>query len=182
MKVNSINTQAHPSFGMAKLTQKGRKMAQTHIGDKFKTFAKQTPYTKRNVLKKMLTEGQEWPAISDFFKYGCTCFEDKNAQFIKKQILPITGRRTISRLLKEDSAQAAKSLGTNVSNTEALPLSNGGKLFVEALLDVFDTNIGNTKVPKKNGLKFLDLIKQYITPEQHISRAAILSDKMYSIK
>lgn len=164
MQVNSISNYSYnqPSFGMAKLTAKGREVAGEFL-EAIPEFMSSKAYTKKNLLKSTLKAKSVSPkALEKLFSFADTPFADKNAQFVKKQILPPTGYRTIKKYL-------AKSPDSPVSQT-----------LTTSLQKVFDDNISNPQVTSKQGKKILDLIKDLMPTEELTKRLAVISDRIFS--
>lgn len=180
----SSKVQSQPSFGMAQLTKKGQIAAKRFVTE-LPQFADQEVYVRKNILKKLLSPKNEQltpQAITDFFAYGDTQFTDKNAQFVKKQILPITGQTRIRNFLQQEHAKAANILQENNGKVYSTTTTENGMALIEGIKDLFDKNINNPEVSSKKGAKMLDLIKQYLGTEEHIQRAAVVTDRMYSKK
>ena len=180
----SSKVQSQPSFGMAQLTKKGQIAAKRFVAE-LPQFADQDVYVRKNMLKKLLSpkNGQVAPqTITDFFTYGDTQFTDKNAQFIKKQILPITGQARIKSFLQQEHTKAANILQENNDKVYSTTTTESGMALIEGIIGLFDKNINNPEVSGKKGAKMLDLIKQYLGTEEHVQRAAVITDRMYSKK
>lgn len=173
--------QNQPSFGMAKLTRRGEEVAKRFIGE-LPQYAKQEVYVKKNVLKGIIKESQKSGLdprrISCFFSYGSTQFGDKNAQFVQKQLLPRTGTSTIKSFLAADHRQAVAMLENPKAPANAL--TESGTVLVDSIKEVFDRNINNPQLSSKKGKKVLDIIKNYLSPEEFAERLAVLSDKLFS--
>lgn len=178
MQVN-LQTQcrrcAQPSFGMAKLTQRGLDAAKDFISD-LPTYSNDKLYSKPRVLKSFLKgkQGVITPdSIKEIFSHGQTSFADKNAEFVNKQIMSLTSRKTINKFLKSE--------GRNIGDSGNLDMmSENGKALVGSIMDLFDKNVANKRVSRTKGVAMLDLIKKYIDPEAHSKRAALVMDKLYS--
>ena len=169
------------TFGMARLTQKGENAAKRFITKNLTDFTDQAPYTTKNILKKMLSANTSTNIIEDFFSYSTTTFGDKNAQFIKKQLTPLSARRKIKSFLeREHSIAAQKFLQENKKPASSTLLTDKGNVLVNSILETFDTNLNNEYVSRSSGKKMLDTIKKYITTEEHVPRTAIMTDKLYT--
>lgn len=177
-----VNINKQPSFGMAKLTQKGEELAKRYISQDLQQFISQKPYQKRNMLAKLLRRNPNTDTIQNLFSYGMTEFGDKNVQFVNMQLTPLTGRLRIKSYLSKESKKALNGAFTQGNGTTIDTLTEEGKSLVNSILALFDANIANPQMSKKKGLRVLDMIKNYMDSDQHIKRAAILSDKIYSKK
>ena len=180
----AVKTQNQPSFGMAKLTKKGQAAAKHFVG-KLPQFVDDSVYTRKNLLKRILKgkTGEVTPQkIADFFEYSDTQFADKNAQFIKKQILPLTGRAKIKSFLADEHLKAVKVLRENNQKVSSADTTEAGMALIDSIRNAFDLNINNPQVSAKKGKQMLDLIKDFLGTEEHIQRAAVVSDKLYAKK
>ena len=181
MQVNSINNQ--PSFGMAKLTSKGRVAAKAFVSELPK-FYDATVYQKKNILGKLLSEvskGSAEPgAIDAFFKQAQTPYATLNQQFVDKQILTLRGKRAIKKFLGNDHARAAKALADNQEKVYESSLTTKGGELVDSIISVFDRNINNPEISAKKGKGMLDLVKRYIAVEDLTKRTAVVSEKILS--
>ncbi len=182
MRVQINTNTANTSFGMAKLTRKGNEIVRQLVSQDIPVYASLKPYTTKNMLKKIIKAGCNVDRLNEFMKNGTTCFQDKNAQFVNKQLMPITGRMSIIKFLAKDHNDAVRTLDIAPVADNIPPLTAKGRALVDAILDVFDKNLSNPSISRKKGIKVLDLIKPYINSKDHINRMAILSDKLYSIK
>ena len=179
----NANVSSQPNFGMAKLTKKGECAAKRFVTKELQVFFDQAPYCKKNMLKNVLKYDVKSQELNDLFEYGVTNFADKNAQFVKKQLMPKTGRWKIkSYLAKEHQIAAEQFAKENEKAAHVTLLTEEGDCLVKNILNVFDSNINNPLVTRKQGLKMLDTIKQYLSSSDHMSRAAIMTDKIYSKK
>ena len=169
------------SFGMARLTQKGELAAKRFITKNLTSFASQAPYNQKNILLSILNENTKVKDIENFFTFAMTPFGDKNATFIKKQLMPLSARNRIKKFLTQDhNAAAQKFLQENRKPASSTLLGEKGEALINSILDTFDTNINNEYVSRKNGKKMLDTIKRYLTTEEHVPRTAIMTDKIYT--
>lgn len=177
---SNSNLYSQPSFGMAKLTAKGKMLAKDYLQGNLKMFPKQNAYVDRNMLKQLLQGEVSSSSIQKFMQHGLTDFDDKNASFINKQILTHSGKRAIRRFLEDDKQKALNPTGYIEKNVSPVNLTDKGGVLVDSILDVFDANIANPKLSRRKGIKMLDLIKQYLTTDEHSVRRIILSDDIYS--
>ena len=179
----NTNSTSQPNFGMAKLTKKGECAVKRFITSELPEFFDQAPYQKKNMLKGALRCDATMQELDDLFEYGVTNFADKNAQFVKKQLMPKTGRWKIKSFLANQHQIAAEQFAKdNQKAAHVTLLTEEGDCLVKNILNVFDTNINNPMVSKKQGLKMLDVIKQYLPSSDHMSRSAIMTDKIYAKK
>ena len=178
----SFSYKNNTSFGMAKLTTKGQELAKQVLNVDFIDFAKlQQPYTKKGMLEDLISKREHDPdKIKKLFKFATTEFEDKNAEFIRMQILPFNTRRKIKQYLAKDHAQCAAMTGFNTDKNQCLCLTEFGTAIVENLLNVFDVNVSNRLVSKNDGIKILDLLRDYIHVDTLLKRTGILTDKAYT--
>ncbi len=175
------NLKTQTSFGMAQLTKRGQCAARKFIAE-LPEFADQRVYTKKNILRALLSNKKKPVSadeITDFFTLGDTQFTDKNAQFIKKQILTLTGQSRIKKFLKDEHIKASKVIPSNRQNC-ANSTTERGMALIEGIKGIFDKNINNPDVSSKKGAKILDLIRDYLGIEEHTQRAAVVKDRLYS--
>jgi len=174
MQINSLSSNANysrPSFGMAKLTQRGEAAARRFISD-FPEFIDTRSYKKTNMLKSLLkkyTKGADID-LGRFFEAGTTVYPNNNEKFIKKQIIGMRSRGTIKKFLKRNST----------ISDDAVTLNEKGTNLVSQLLNLFDKNISNPEVSSKQGRKILELIEPYLTTDELADRSTIVTNRAFS--
>ncbi len=173
MQVNFNSYRAtSPSFGMAKLTEKGKEVVTKTLGS-IPTFESDVIYTKKNVLAKMLKKFKKTPVsadeIKDVFKAGMTDSSFQNKMFAKKQLLTMDGQRTIKSFLKKQSKAAG-----DAGNTEV------GNALVNSVVSFFDRNISNEMISAKQGKAILDTVKKQAESSKISERLSIVTDKIFS--
>lgn len=164
MQINNINTQ--PSFGMARLTKKGRTLVNQTYGN-IPHFIDKT-FSKKNELARLLKSNPEQGKISDFFKGGISDYALINSKFYKSQIGTISGKHQIKKFLKIKSSK-------NPQN-----LADTGLELKDQLLAFFDKNISNEQISAKQGKKILTLIEPYVKIDEFAKRNTIVTDKLFS--
>lgn len=167
MQVNfNTNLNSRPSFGMAKLTDKGKKVVESVMGSVPK-LGSDFVYTEKNILPNMLKKKEFVPPekISGFFKLGLTNSSFLNKKFAQNQLLTSQSQRAIKSFLKKQD-KIGDSLTANA--------------LVDSVVQFFDKNISNEMISAKDNKKILDTVKEYVEPEKLYERLAIVSDKIFS--
>ena len=173
MQVNFNSYRAtSPSFGMAKLTEKGREVVTKTLGS-VPTFESDVIYTKKDVLAKMLKKFKKSPVspdeIRDVFQAGMTDSSFQNKMFAKKQLLTRNGQGAIKSFLKAQSKAAG-----DTGNTEV------GNALIDSVVGFFDRNISNEMISAKEGKMILDTVKTQADASKVSERLSIVTDKMFS--
>lgn len=172
MRVNSFSNSnsysASPSFGMAKLTQKGTEAATNLLGS-LPHYVDTACYSKKGLLSKLIRQAKKGDVdFVEFFRAGVTDFPYNNKLFAKKQILPFFSKRAIKGFLKKQSGSADGGFDS---------LSDKGQQLVVELANFFDKNLSNPEISSKDGKKILNLIEPYIPTDQFAPRSAIVTSK-----
>lgn len=177
----NTNNYAQPSFGMAKLTKKGAEVAKQFLGDIPKladggalTVKNMTPDVIRAAKNSKASEASE--IVGDFFERGTSNFGIDNAAFVKKQILPAKSYHTLKSFLKAQCKEATpKKGGMDTTKQTAL-----GKQVVGNLVEIFDKNIANDNLSRKQCQKVLKLAEPYMEASDVAPRIAVTSSKLYA--
>lgn len=173
MRVNSLSgsncnySSKSPSFGMAKLTQKGTE-AVTNLLGTLPQYVDTTCYSKKGLLKGLIKKSKKVDVnFTEFFRAGNTEFPYNNKLFAKKQILPMRSMHAIKRFLKKQSG----------SEGGFDSMSDKGKELVIELINLFDKNLSNPELSSKEGRKILNLVEPYIQTDEFAARSAIVSSR-----
>lgn len=174
MQINSLsstNNYSRPSFGMAKLTQRGQDVARRFISD-IPEFVDTKCYKKPRILNSLLKKYAKGADVrlDRFFRAGTTPYASNNKKFIDKQITGFRSKWAIKSFLKKNSS---------VSD-DTVTLNEKGENLVDQLLRLFDVNISNPEVSSKQGKKILDLIEPYLSTDELVDRSTVVTNKAFS--
>lgn len=177
----NTNSYAKVSFGMAKLTPRGEKAVKEYQGE-LQATTKGGPYSTKNMTAEVLQEAidaKEKDAgeiIDRFFKYGAGDFDADNATFAEMQILSTKSYHTLKTFLKDQHKDAVKR-NSKAGETALTPI---GTKVVENLVMIFDKNISNRHLSRKQCKDILSLAEPYMEPSKVAPRSLVVSGKLYS--
>ena len=144
-------TNAHsPSFGFARLNNKGRETAQV-FGLPSNNFLNDDLFQRQGLFKKSALEsalesGKKFTQICD--EYGCGQLGGANASFIEAQILSRKGANALKRIPADE-------------------LQKG-------FLALYTANYDNPQLSKKTTRELLEKIKDYMAPEEYVKNVGLL--------
>ncbi len=144
-------TPAHsPSFGFAKLNDKGRATAEK-FGLPSNDFLNNDLFKKQGIFRKSameseLSSGKTFSQICE--EYGCSPQGSSNASFIKTQILSKKGTKAIKKVPADD-------------------LKKGFAILYMA-------NYDNPQLSNETTRELLEKIKDYMAPEQYVKHVGLL--------
>ncbi len=144
-------TPAHsPSFGFARLNDKGRATAQV-FGLPSNLFLNDDLFRKQGLFEKPaiaseLSSGKKFLQICE--EYGCSPQGSSNVSFITSQILSKKGGRVIKKI----------------------PADELQKGFVA----LYNANYDNPQLSNKTTRELLEKIKDYMAPEEYVKQVGLL--------
>lgn len=177
----NTNNYSKPTFGMATLTKQGTEVAKQFM-DEIPNLTDGGALVVKNLTPKFLrgVTSESGPKagqlLEDFFKQGTSNFKINNEAFVKKQILPAKSYRAIKNFLKwqcQDATPKRAKLDTT-KQTEK------GKMLIDHLIGIFDKNIANDRLSRKECQKILKLAEPYMQASEVAPRIAVTSSKLYS--
>ncbi|MBR1976690.1 hypothetical protein IKA15_00245 [bacterium] len=177
----NTNIYAKPSFGMAQLTEIGENAVKDYQGE-LKESKQGGPYSTKNMTLEILKEATDPKdksadeILDNFFKYGSGPFDGDNATFVEMQILPTTSYHSLKKFLKGQHEDAVK-LKEGADYKAQTPL---GEKVIENLVKIFDQNINNMHLSRKQCKDILSLAEPYMEPSAVAPRALVVSGKLYS--
>ena len=175
MQINNVSAYNNTSFGMARLKPDGEKLAEgfTQLVD----FVDQGVY-KKNVLGPVLSElsGKKssplkFGDVIDIFKAGDTSFADKNAKFVKNNILK--SKKAIDKFFRANSE--IKTVG----GEKKCIMNENAKALVGELKHSFDINVGNPEFSAKDGSKLLDMFARFLPHDELVPRHSVVTNKIF---
>ncbi len=139
-----------PSFGFAKLNNKGRESAQG-FGLPSNNFLNNDLFQKQGLFKKSALEselesGKKFTQICE--KYGCGQYGGANASFIESQILSRKGANVIKKIPTDE-------------------LQKG-------FLALYSANYDNPQLSRKTTRELLEKIKDFIPSEEYVKNVGLL--------
>ena len=158
----SLNTMS-PSFGLAKLSDGGRKIAED-CGIISNDFLESDLFTKKGAIIGKIKTPEDFERICE--KYGCSGSPIQNAEFIKMQILKGNGKP-----IKKD---LAKKLKGKVGKKDAK--SKADKMYSDTISTLYAYNYDNEMLRKKQTLKLLHQAESAMAPDVYAQHKIILTD------
>ena len=147
LRANSVKLS--PSFGLAKLNEKGRETADSfgYANNEFLNEAlfKRHGFLSKPALVKELNNGADFSTLCK--DYGCSKNGKANAEFIRTQILPKKSQASINAI--EPSTRASALIELFKSNYDNPELSASE---TDALLELIKDDIQNTEYAQYAGL------------------------------
>ncbi len=177
----NTNSYAKPSFGMAQLTRQGTEVAKQFLGELPK-YADDAVFAIKNKTPKMLKRVADEEVkdatrmIGDFFQSGAGEYKINNQMFVENQILPMRSYNAIKKFL---SAQC-KEARPKKASPDDMSQTTIGKAVVGNLVEIFDKNITNERLSRKQCQKILKLAEPYMDAVDVSPRVTAVSGKIYS--
>ena len=151
ISVKNLSVKSTPAFGLAKLNEKGREIADT-FGYRNNSFLNENLFKRQGFLERKSALTTELNNGADFqtlcTDYGCTHNGKANAEFIRTQIL------------SPKSAAALKGLSDDSRNA--------------GFKSLFENNYDNPELTKKETDALLGLISESIEPTQYAQYAGLI--------
>ena len=149
-----------PSFGQARLSQGGQKIAED-CGMMGNTYLAPDLYSKRGELSRSFQTPEQFTEICQ--RFGCTEFPDSNAAFIRLQLLSGDGAK------KALTKQLTKTMGKKQGKETAQ------QIYGSALEAVYNANYDNPLLSRGKTLKLLHKLRGHLDPR-------IISQHEYILK
>ncbi len=178
----NTNSYSKPTFGMATLTKQGTEVAKQFMdeipnladGGGALVIKNLTPKFLRAIASEHGPEAGQF--LEDFFKQGTGNFKINNEAFVRKQILPARSYRAIKNFLKWQCQDATR----KKAKLDTTKQTQKGKMVINHLIEIFDKNIANDRLSRKECQKILKLAEPYMQASEVAPRIAVTSSKLYS--